>query len=80
MEKADRGRPAEEDPGFDPVPFPADINGYLWRPVLAGFWRQRELSEYTLHDLVEVNRVLDVHEENQRRARKAMEDRLRERP
>jgi hypothetical protein len=33
-------------------------------------WNQGELTDgtYTIHDLVEVNRVLNVHQENQRRA------------
>jgi hypothetical protein len=45
----------------------------LWRPVLAQMWRQSELSDgtYSFHDLVEVHRVLNVKDENQRRANKA---------
>jgi hypothetical protein len=52
------------------------VDAYLWRPVLAGLWRQHEASDgtYTIHDLIEVNRVLDVQAENRRRAEKARAD------
>jgi hypothetical protein len=48
----------------------------LWRPVLAGLWRQHELRDgtYTFHDLIEVLEVLDVWDENKRRARRAAQD------
>jgi hypothetical protein len=50
--------------------------------VLAGFWRQHETSDgtYTIHDLIEVNRVLDVRDENQRRANEAAAEAARNRP
>lgn len=43
---------------------------FLWRPVLVGSWRQREMFDgtYDFQDLVEINRALDVHEENKRRS------------
>jgi hypothetical protein len=58
---------------YSPVNFPDGVSGYLWRPVLASLWRQRETFDgtYTIHDLIEVNQVLDVHEENTRRAHDA---------
>jgi hypothetical protein len=41
--------------------------------VLAGLWRQHESFDgtYDFHDLVEVNRALDIRDENQRRAQRA---------
>lgn len=41
--------------------------------MLAGFWRQREIKDgtYDFHDLVEVNTVLDIKYENERRAQEA---------
>jgi hypothetical protein len=41
-------------------------------------WRQSEISQYDFHDLVMINRVLDCRDENQRRAREAMERKARE--
>jgi hypothetical protein len=45
--------------------------------VLAGLWRQSEFSDgtYDIHDLIEVNRVLDIQDENKRRAIEAQKDR-----
>ena len=48
---------------------PEGIEAFCWRPVLAGLWRQHELYDgtYDLSDLVEVNAVLDIKAENERR-------------
>lgn len=35
---------------------------------MAGLWRQSELSLYSIHDLYDVNLVIDVLEENRWRA------------
>ena len=44
--------------------------------MLAGLWRQHEATDgtYTIKDLIDVNRVLDVQAENRRRADKARRD------
>lgn len=58
------------------------MSGYLWRPVLAGLWRQSDMGDgtYDIHDLVDVNRALNIHEENKRRAqRAAVEESLKNR-
>jgi len=53
------------------------MSAYLWRPVIAGLWRQHETSDgtYSFLDLWEVNRALDVQQENQRRAAEAHRNR-----
>jgi len=45
------------------------MDGFLWRPVLAGMWMQKETFDgtYDFSDLVAVNDVLDWKEENERR-------------
>jgi hypothetical protein len=45
------------------------------RPVAAGVWKLRETFDgtYTADDLLDIHEVLDVREENQSRARAAME-------
>src|SRR5512146_1025921 len=62
-----------EDPGYDVVGLPPEMPGMLWRPILAGMWRQAEAGVYDIHDLWEINRALDVMEENRRRAARAAE-------
>ena len=68
-----------EPPDYDAVGWPDGISGYLWRLVLAGIWRQREMSDgtYDIVDAIEANRVLDVAEENKRRAAEAAAQRNR---
>ena len=41
----------------------------MWRPVIFGYWRHADLVSdvFTFHDLVEVNRVIDVVQENNHR-------------
>jgi hypothetical protein len=38
------------------------------RPVLAGFWKQREARDgtYSASDLIEVNKLLDLRDREQR--------------
>jgi hypothetical protein len=57
------------------------MSGYCWRPVLAGLWRQHELTDgtYDFHDLVTVNIVLDIKQENDIRAATAAQERARRR-
>jgi hypothetical protein len=45
------------------------MDAFLWRPVIRGYWRQHETADgtYSIHDLIEVNRVLDMIDENDRR-------------
>jgi hypothetical protein len=39
-----------------------DLDGYVFRPVLAGFWRQRETWDgtYSFADLVDIHRLMDA--------------------
>ena len=50
-----------------------NVNEFLFTPVIAGVWRQRELWDgtYTLSDLMDINEVLTVKAENEYRAREA---------
>jgi hypothetical protein len=45
------------------------LDGYLWRSVASGFWKQRETFDgtYDFEDLIELHEFLDVREENERR-------------
>lgn len=49
--------------------------------MLAGLWRHSEVVQdvYTILDLVEVNRVLDVNDENRRRAAEAARQQAQQR-
>jgi len=41
------------------------MSAYLWRPVVAGMWMQKELSDgtYTVDDLIEAHEVLRMREQ-----------------
>jgi hypothetical protein len=58
---------ARGNPGFDAVDFPS-LDAFLWRPVMAGMWRQHELFDgtYSFDDLLQVHEFLDTREENER--------------
>lgn len=45
------------------------LDAYLWRPVTAGMWRQRELTDgtYDFSDLLDAHEFLDVKEDNAER-------------
>lgn len=49
---------------------------YLWRPVLAGVCRWKEVIDgtYTLCDIADMNDALDVQDENQRRREMAQHE------
>lgn len=49
------------------------MDEYIWRPVMAGHWRQHELWDgtYTIIDLFDVHEMMDVMQENERRANAA---------
>lgn len=61
---------AEDDGwnGYEPEPFPADLSPLVWRPILAGHWRQHEAFDgtYDVEDLCDVLRVMDVKDKNER--------------
>jgi len=56
-----------------------NINEWLYAPVIAGVWEQKELwdGSYTLDDLADMHEILLVKTENQERAREAAEQRQR---
>ena len=58
---------------YDALAFPPEIDGYLWRPVIHGFWKQSDFAVYSWFDLIEINSVIFVLEENKRRANLAVE-------
>ena len=50
-----------------------NIDEFLFLPVAAGFWRQRELWDgtYTLDDLLDIAELILEKRENERRAAEA---------
>jgi len=48
---------------------------FLWRPVVEGWWKQREMWDgtYTFEDLLDVHEALDVKSENRWRAQLSAE-------
>lgn len=48
---------------------------FLFRPVIAGMWRQHQLWDgtYTVDDLLDAHEALDASEENRHRVQKAQE-------
>lgn len=54
---------------------PANYDAFLFAPVLAGLWWQRETDDgtYSLADLLDAHEILTVRNENERRAREAAE-------
>ena len=60
----------EDTSSFDVATFQT-LNPLLWRPVIAGFWRQHEIFDgtYDVGDLLDVLEMLDVKDENDRRQR-----------
>ena len=48
------------------------MSPFLWRPVVAGFWKQSERETYSFQDLVDINRVLDFKDENEFRRNEAI--------
>ena len=56
--------------GFIPVEAP-NIDELAFLPVAAGFWKQHEMWDgtYTLDDLMDIVEMIQVSNENQRRAR-----------
>lgn len=68
--------------GFDPVDEvnwiiaePANYDAYLFAPVVAGFWRQKETWDgtYSLEDLIDIHELMAVRSENERRQREQAE-------
>ncbi|MGP1365879.1 MAG: DUF6889 family protein [Schwartzia sp. (in: firmicutes)] len=53
----------------------ANVNAWLYAPVIAGRWRQHELWDgtYTLDDLLDVHEIMTVEQENRFRAEEAAE-------
>ena len=53
-----------------------NLDGYLFAPVAAGLWRQRELyaGTYTFSDLADAHELMQVQAENARRALEAGRD------
>lgn len=53
-----------------------NLDGYLFAPVAAGLWRQRELYDgtYTFSDLLDAHELMLVQAENARRAINAGRD------
>ncbi len=53
-----------------------NLDGYLFAPVAAGLWRQRELYDgtYTFSDLADAHELMQVQAENARRALEAGRD------
>lgn len=53
-----------------------NLDGYLFAPVAAGLWRQRELYDgtYTFSDLLDAHELMLVQAENARRAMNAGRD------
>lgn len=47
----------------------ANIDGFAFAPVSAGFWKQHELWDgtYTIDDLLDINEMMAVKSENERR-------------
>ena len=56
--------------GYAPVQC-TNVEDILFTPVLAGHWRQSELSDgtYDLDDLMDIVEVMQVKNENERRQR-----------
>ena len=56
-------------PGFIPAEAP-NIDELAFLPVAAGFWKQHEIWDgtYTLDDLMDIVELIQVSNENQRRA------------
>lgn len=52
-----------------------NVDEFLYGPVLSGLWKQHELWDgtYTLDDLLDINELLQVKKENERRAVEAAE-------
>lgn len=52
---------------------------FLFRPVVAGHWRQHELWDgtYTVDDLLDIHEAMDAHEENKIRAQRWAEKNAR---
>ena len=46
------------------------LDGFLWRPVAAGMWAQRELFDgtYDFADLLDIHEYLDVKDANAERS------------
>ena len=57
---------------FIPVE-PENVDMFLFAPVMAGLWEQHELWDgtYTLDDLMDIQEMMLVRSENERRAREA---------
>lgn len=53
---------------------PANIDSYLFAPVVSKDWRQHELWDgtYTLDDLADYHEMAQVSAENERRAQEAI--------
>ena len=56
-------------PGFIPAEA-VNIDEMAFLPVMAGYWRQHEMwnGTYTLDDLMDIVELIQVRNENQRRA------------
>lgn len=59
---------------FQGLDFPEGLDVFLWRPVLAGMWKQSELGTYDFNDLCEMNSVLEWKEANIRLLRERQEN------
>lgn len=46
------------------------LDGYVFRPVAAGYWRQHETWDgtYNFADLVDIHQLMDLQEEWRRRS------------
>lgn len=62
-------------PEWEPAS-PVNLDGFLFAPVFAGLWRQRELYDgtYTFDDLLDAHEVMRVRQENVYRAMQAGRD------
>lgn len=47
--------------------FPEHLDSWVWRPVIAGWWKQKEVFDgtYDFEDLCEVIEVLEWKNENE---------------
>ena len=71
MEEDRRRTTATRGINYNALVFPPEIDGYLWRPVIHGFWKQSGFDTYSWFDLIEMNSVIFVLEENKKRANEA---------
>jgi len=58
----------ERDPGDDcPGTEYPTLDGFLWRPVMAGVWQHRDIVQgvFSFRDLCDVHEYLDVKEKNE---------------